>query len=71
MLLMQLKIWCWLSGSGAGLGSEGPKLKSCLAVELIQDGVDSACHPSEVVEMRTSVAAKKATHEGKAYQRID
>ena len=31
-----------------GLGSLGPKFKSHSAVELIESGVDSACHPSEV-----------------------
>ena len=31
----------------------GPEFKSCLAVELIPDGVDSACHPSEVSKMST------------------
>ena len=31
----------------AGLVSEGPEFKSCLAVELISGGVDSACHPTE------------------------
>ena len=31
-----------------GLGTSGPELKSCSAVELISGGVDSACHPSEV-----------------------
>ena len=31
-----------------GLGSSGPEFKSCLGIELIPGGVDSACHPSEV-----------------------
>ena len=39
----------------AGLGSEGPEFKSCLDVELIPDGVDSGCHPSEVGKMSTSL----------------
>ena len=30
-----------------GLGSSGPELKSCLAVELIPGGVDSACWHNE------------------------
>jgi len=38
-----------------GLGSEDPEFKSCLAVELIPGGVDSACHPSEVSKMSTSL----------------
>jgi len=38
-----------------GLGSYGPEFKSCLAVELIPGGVDSACHPSEVGKMTTSL----------------
>ena len=38
-----------------GLGSEGPEFKSCLAVELIPGGVDSACHPSEVGKMSASM----------------
>ena len=38
-----------------GLGSEGPDFKSCLAVELIPGGVDSACYPSEVDKMSTSL----------------
>ena len=39
----------------AGLESEGPEFKSHLAVELIPGGVDSACHPSEVGKMSTSM----------------
>ena len=31
-----------------GLGSQGPEFKSCLVVEFIPGGVDSACHLSEV-----------------------
>ena len=31
----------------------------------------TACHPSEVSKMSTSVAAKEAAHEGIGYQRID
>ena len=42
---------CWLSGQGGGLGSQDPEFKSHSAVELIPVGVDSACHPSEVVKM--------------------
>ena len=38
-----------------GLGYERPEFKSRLAVKLIPGGVDSACHPSEVGKMRTSV----------------
>ena len=37
------------------LGSQGSKFKSCLALELIPGGVDSACHPSEVSKMSTSL----------------
>ena len=37
-----------------GLGSAGPEFKSCLAVELIPGGVDSACHPAEVGKMSAS-----------------
>ena len=39
----------------AGLVSEGPEFKSCLAVELISGGVDSACHPTEVNKMSSSL----------------
>ena len=39
----------------AGLGSWDPEFKSCLAVELIPGGVDSACHPSEVGKMSASL----------------
>ena len=38
-----------------GLGSEDPELKSHSAVELIPDGVDSACRPSEVGKMSDSM----------------
>ena len=38
-----------------GLGSKGPEFKSCFAIELIPGGVDSACHPSEVSKMSTSL----------------
>ena len=38
-----------------GFGSEGPAFKSHLAVESIPGGVDSACHPSDVGKMRTSL----------------
>ena len=38
-----------------GLGSQGPEFKSCLAVEFIPGVVDSACHPSEVDKMSTSL----------------
>ena len=38
-----------------GLRSKDPEFKSCLAVELIPGGVDSACHPSEVGKMSTSL----------------
>ena len=34
-----------------GFGSKGPEFKSRSAVELIQGGVNSACHPSEVGKM--------------------
>ena len=50
-----------------GLGSSCPKFKFCLAVELIQGGVDSACHPSEVGKMSTSMLGScvgVATHPG-------
>ena len=40
----------------AGLGSEGPEFKSCLAVELIPGGIDSACHPSKVGKMSTGTS---------------
>ena len=35
-----------------GFRSEGPEFKSRSAVELIPGGVDSACHPSEVGQMK-------------------
>ena len=38
-----------------GLGSKDPEFKSPLAVELTPGGVDSACHPSEVGKMSTSL----------------
>ena len=38
-----------------GLGFWDPEFKSPLAVELIPGGVDSACHPSEVGKMSTSM----------------
>ena len=38
-----------------GLGSSGPEFKSHLVVELITGGIDSACHPSEVGKMSTSL----------------
>ena len=41
--------------SVVGFGSSGPEFKSHFAVELIPGGVDSACHPSEVGKMRTSL----------------
>ena len=51
----------------AGLGSWSPEFKSCLAVELIPGGVDSACHPPEVGEISTSLLVScvgVATHSG-------
>ena len=33
--------------------------------ELIHQGVDSACHPAEVGEMSTSVAAKRLHMKGR------
>ena len=50
-----------------GLLSEGPEFKSCLSVELIPGGVDSACHPSEVSKMSVSLLVScvgVATHPG-------
>ena len=50
-----------------GLGSEDPQFKSCLAVELIPGGVDSACHPSEVGKTSASLlvsCARVVTHPG-------
>ena len=50
-----------------GLGSLGPEFKSCLAVELIPGGADSACHPSEVSKMSASLLVScvgVATHTG-------
>ena len=38
-----------------GFGSEGPELKSRSAVELIPGGANSACHPSKVGKMSTSM----------------
>ena len=38
-----------------GLGSLDPEFKSPSAVELIPGGVDSACHPSELGKMSTSL----------------
>ena len=38
-----------------GLGSSDTEFKSHSAVELIQGGVDSACHPSEVGKMSASL----------------
>ena len=39
----------------AGFGSSGPEFKSRSAVELIPGRVNSACHPSEVGKMSTSM----------------
>ena len=39
----------------AGLGSQGPEIKSCSAVGLIPGGVNSACHLSEVSKMSASM----------------
>ena len=50
-----------------GLESLGPEFKSCLAVELIPGGVDSACQPSEVGKMSASMLVYclgVATHPG-------
>ena len=50
-----------------GLGSLGPEFKSRSAVELIPGGVNSACHPSEVGKMSTSLlvyCVGVATHPG-------
>ena len=38
-----------------GLGSENPEFKSHSAVELIPGGVDSACYPSEVGRISSSM----------------
>ena len=38
-----------------GLRSKDPEFKSCLAVELIPGGADSACHPFEVGKMSASL----------------
>ena len=38
-----------------GLGSEDPEFKSRSAVELIPDGVNSSCHPSEFGKMSASL----------------
>ena len=38
-----------------GLGSQSPEFKSRFAVELIPGGVYSACQPSEVGKMSTSL----------------
>ena len=38
-----------------GLGSEDPEFKLHMAAELIQGGIDSACRPSEVGKMSTSL----------------
>ena len=38
-----------------GFGLQGPKFKSHLAVELMSGEVDSACYPSEVGKMSTSL----------------
>ena len=45
---------CLMAGV-VGLGFYGPEFKSCLDVELILGGVDSACHPSEVGKMSASL----------------
>jgi len=39
----------------ADLGSPGPEFKSCSVVELLPGGIDSACHPSELGKMSTSL----------------
>ena len=50
-----------------GLGSQDAEFKSHSAVELIPDGVDSACHPSEVGKMSASLlisCIRVVTHPG-------
>ena len=45
----------------SGLRSKGLELESLLAVELTPSGVDSACHPSKVSKMSTSVLVIEGT----------
>ena len=50
-----------------GLGSKDPEFKSHSSVELTHGGVDSACHPSEVGKVGTSLLVScvgVATHPG-------
>ena len=51
--------WCW-PGVGlmvrvVGFGTLGPEFKTRSAVELIPDGVNSTCHPSEVGNLSASM----------------
>ncbi len=39
----------------AGLGPKGPEFETLFTIKLTRGGVDSACHPSKVGEMSTSV----------------
>ena len=47
----------------AGLESSGPEFEPLSAIELTPGGVHSACHPSEVGEMSTSVLVIGARHQ--------
>ena len=47
----------------AGLGPQGPGFEPLTAVELTPGGVDSACHPSKVGEMSTSVLVIGVLHQ--------
>ena len=51
----QCKLGVGLMVRAVGLGSYSPEFKSCCSVELIPGEVDSACHPSEVGKMSTSL----------------
>ena len=47
----------------AGLGTWGPEFEPLFTIELTAGGGDSACHPSEVGEMSTSVLVIGALHQ--------
>ena len=61
ILYHRIYAWCWLSGSGGWLGISGSWIWALLAAQLAPGGVDSACHPSEVGEMSTTVLVYRGT----------
>ena len=58
--------WYWLSGDGGWLKTLRSWVRPLLAAELTPGGVDSACHPSEVGKMSTSVLVEGHNNSGTA-----